>query len=423
MIHNNERIPPINKFHYLISYLEGDAARLLSNIEVSSDNYPVAWDLLYNRFKNKRTLINHHLTSLFNIKPLSESERSLKFLIDHIRKNLRALDSLGQPTDKWDVLIIFMVSSKLDSNTRTKWEEHRKTLKGDTATLEQFYDYLQQRAEVLENLVKETVKSPTSQVRFVPSGASRPGQSSITKTFVNPRNESNINQPNNYSTCIVCKGTHRIYDCPLFKAKSVDDTIKDVGKFKLCPNCLRQGHSVNECRLDPCHLCNCKHNSLLHRPTISNNYTTIEKQTESLEPETLINYSHEPETMANYLNEPQTMVIYSNEPETMVNYSNDQETIANFTKNPELNQVVLLSNAIIEVSNPSSHKDIRVRALLDCGSQSSFITEALKYKLSLKSNAINCLKVIGIGNVTANNVSESCKLRIKSINTNYQASF
>lgn len=39
LIHNNSRMKPIHKFHYLISYLEGDAARIISNLEVSSDNY------------------------------------------------------------------------------------------------------------------------------------------------------------------------------------------------------------------------------------------------------------------------------------------------------------------------------------------------------------------------------------------------
>lgn len=96
LIHNNMRMSPIHKFHYLISYLEGDAARIISNLEVSSTNYAEAWKLLCSRYNNKRILINHHLSCLFNVKPLpQESERSLRFLVDHVTKNLRALASLG----------------------------------------------------------------------------------------------------------------------------------------------------------------------------------------------------------------------------------------------------------------------------------------------------------------------------------------
>lgn len=67
VIHDNERIAPINKFHYLLSYLEGDASRIVSNLEVSNSNYSVAWKLLCDRYDNKRQLISHHFTSLLNI--------------------------------------------------------------------------------------------------------------------------------------------------------------------------------------------------------------------------------------------------------------------------------------------------------------------------------------------------------------------
>ncbi|KOB62071.1 Gag-pol polyprotein, partial [Operophtera brumata] len=81
-----------------------------------------------------------------------ESERSLRFLVDHVTKNLRALTGLGQPTDKWDVLIIFMLSSKLDSSTLLKWEECRNSLEGDVPSLGQFSKFLIDRADVLEAL-------------------------------------------------------------------------------------------------------------------------------------------------------------------------------------------------------------------------------------------------------------------------------
>lgn len=67
IVHNNERIAPIHKFHNLISYLTGDAARIISDFEVSSANYYNAWKLLCERYDNRRQLINHHLNSLFGI--------------------------------------------------------------------------------------------------------------------------------------------------------------------------------------------------------------------------------------------------------------------------------------------------------------------------------------------------------------------
>lgn len=96
LIHNNSKIKNIHKFHYLISYLEGEPARVISNLEVSDVNYNEAWTLLCDRYNNIRQLVYNHLKSLFNIEPIRESDKSLRFLIDHITKNLRALNTLKQ---------------------------------------------------------------------------------------------------------------------------------------------------------------------------------------------------------------------------------------------------------------------------------------------------------------------------------------
>ncbi|PZC80228.1 hypothetical protein B5X24_HaOG215034 [Helicoverpa armigera] len=66
-------------------------------------------------------------------------------------KNLRALDTLGQPTDKWDALVIFIIASKLDPVTYTKWEEYRATLT-DYHKLESFTMFLRNRADILETM-------------------------------------------------------------------------------------------------------------------------------------------------------------------------------------------------------------------------------------------------------------------------------
>jgi hypothetical protein len=388
LIHKNDRIKPIHKFHYLISYLEGDAARIISNLEVSSDNYAEAWKLLGDRYDNKRLLINHHLSSLFKIEAQTrESERSLRFLVDHVTKNLRALSSLGQPTDKWDMLIIFMLSSKLDSRTLMKWEEYRNTI-DDVPTLDQFHKFLTDRADVLEALNRNKYESGTT--KFMPS-TSRPSppapyhhnnynnnkhdRNAHVKSFAGiNQNSKHFFNNNQYkpgtSVCIICGDNHKIYDCHIFAAKTMKEKLADVVNYKLCTNCLRQGHPVSECRGGPCRECKKMHNSLLHEPStgIINNAAT---------------FTHASST-------------------------------ANFANSG--NKQVLLSTALIEVSNPKTNQKEKVRALLDCGSESSFITKSLKERLSLESKSIDCLKVIGIGNNCANNIVERCNAQINSLN-------
>lgn len=391
LIHKNERIPEINKFHYLASYLQGDAARIISNLEISSKNYTEAWALLCSRYDNKRILINHHLNSLLNIKQLPrESERSLRFLVDHVTKNLRALASLGQPTTSWDVLIIFMLSSKLDSHTLIKWEEHHNTIiteETPAPTLKQFFEFLKDRANVLESLNRNN-KSGDSVIAKQQAATARPAlnytnnsnnqRQNIVKSFASSTSNNRGKNSKRFS-CIICNQGHKIYECPTFKAKGVDEKLNDVVKYKLCKNCLRQGHGQSECRMGPCREPGCseRHNSLLHSPPESFNH----------------------------------LAAVDEQDEVVVNFSNQNKGL------------VLLSTAIIEASNPAGQQKVTVRAMLDCGSTSSFITESLKSKLSLKSQPIDCLKVIGIGNSAAGNVTESCNIKIQSINSDFNAQF
>ncbi|XP_047032323.1 uncharacterized protein LOC124639132 [Helicoverpa zea] len=126
LIHCNDDIDDVNKFHYLKACLEGSAAVVIQSIEFSANNYSVAWKILCDRYDNKRVLINNHVAALFNLETVKkESSVALKRVIDSVNKNLRSLESLGEPTDHWDTLLIHMVSTKLDAKTFREWEEFK----------------------------------------------------------------------------------------------------------------------------------------------------------------------------------------------------------------------------------------------------------------------------------------------------------
>lgn len=362
LIHENNKIRDIHKFYYLNSYLEGDAARVLTNLEVTDRNYTEAWQLLCERYDNKRQLINNHLKSLFNLEPIRDSEKALRYGIDHITKNLRALSSLGLPTDKWDVLIVYLVAAKLETNTYFKWEEHRNTLP-DIITLDDFFKFLKNRADVLEAFHKSKSDRPTNAkptFKFPPNPAQQRQQSKALLTT-----STNESKPNPIE-CIVCKDSHRIYDCSTFKSKSMDDRKIFVSNFKLCSNCLRAGHPTSRCRLPgSCKYCRKRHNTLLH--------------------------TEEESDKGPSKGEAIAMTAYSC---------------------PE----VLLCTAEVILSNPDTNESMTVRAVLDCGSQSSFVTEAIKSKLKLSYQPSD-INVVGIGDSFFKQSTERCSLRLFSKNT------
>ncbi|XP_047546049.1 uncharacterized protein LOC125077958 [Vanessa atalanta] len=384
LVHENSRISPVNKFHYLLSYLEGEPARTVANLEVSSNNYAEAWSLLLQRYDNKRLLIDHHLSSLFNITALQkESEKSLRFLVDHVTKNLRALSNLGQATEHWDVIVIHLVSSKLDSNTFMRWEEHRNTMSTDTPTLKDFHKFLNDRASILESVHRSRAESSSKshgQQRAATATNAKPERSHWKSYACTSNSNTNSDQQQRQSPsnlCACCNSTeHKIFDCPSFKAMSVSDRITKTTKLKLYKNCLKPGHFSRQCRFGPCRECKKRHNSLLHLTT------NIEGNTTSA-----------------------------------VSNISPVDTLANFC-NENISQV-LLSTALIEAVNPRTRKSVAVRALLDCGSQTSFLTLNLKGKLSLDVTPLSSTNVIGFGNNYSGTITECCAVQIKSFNTSF----
>lgn len=397
LIYDNDNISDIQKYHYLNSYLEGDAARVVSNFEITAANFVKAWSMLNERYNNKRQLRDNHLDSLCNIQTMTrESAKGLRFLIDHINKNLRALSTLGMPTDQWDGLLVFMLSKRLDPRTLLKWEEARNAIHEDSeVTLETFNKFLCERANVIESMSRNNYYNsnsrdqPPSRSKFNQNPQGKVNRNDFTTALVSTSPHNN----KSYRKCLICQGHHRIFDCPTFRAKNINEKYDDVTKHELCSNCLNPGHKVHDCRyMGSCRECNERHNSLLHQSE-SNAHPAIGNETET------VGHAHPAATP-----------------------DNETETVVTSVSIQNQNQV-LLSTAQIKITNPITKQTKVVRALLDCGSQSSFISKSLKEGLSLSGNPIDTVKIVGIGNSSTNQVQESCSALLSSMNDSYRVTF
>ncbi|CAF4751000.1 unnamed protein product [Pieris macdunnoughi] len=380
LINANDTLPDISKFHYLRSSLEGGAVVTIKSIEFTSENYLVAWELLCNRYNNKNVLINNHLKSLFSLESLNrESHRSLRYIIDHVSKNLRALNTLGEHTDKWDSLVIYIVVQKLDSVTSIKWEEYKLNL-GGSIELEDFYQFLRQRADILETV----------------QGGSRAVQVNRNERFVSSKEPRHIktffsSTPN--GSCFMCNENHRVYKCDQFKNLSIEAREAEVSKRKLCSNCLRPGHSTSNCRLSSCRACNKKHNSLLcHNNNSVNKVLQNESNLNLQTNEVKQNTNHEKQNL-----------------NTVASTSTVLTTLTSYSSNSE----VLLGTAVVEVVVERDNSTYLARVLLDCGSQSSFVTDNLKNKLKIKTNSTKSRCISGLNN-SISTATEYCTLKLKS---------
>ncbi|XP_030763136.1 uncharacterized protein LOC115887778 [Sitophilus oryzae] len=153
LIHNSNSLSKIEKFWYLKSCLKGDAANLLTSLEVSEANYDKAWSLLSDRYENKRAIIQTHLKSFFEMPVITkESHIALRNLIDTSSQHLRSLESLGLPIEHWDTILIYQITSKLDLITRKGWEDYSLKLPTDTPAFDELISFLNDKCQVLESI-------------------------------------------------------------------------------------------------------------------------------------------------------------------------------------------------------------------------------------------------------------------------------
>lgn len=354
LIHDCEFIKPISKFHYLRASLEGPAAECISSIELKAENYKVAWDILNERFNNKRLAVHNHINSLMHVRGVKpESAKGLRNLIDSLSKHLIPLKSLGIPTDEWDVLLIFIIVERLDPVTVEEWENYK--LQGDLPTLKELKTFLRDRADHLEKIELHKNKL-------------KPKMRDNHKAFI-------TNESQRKFSCFVCNKAHSIYSCTEFLGMSPYARLEKVRTLKLCINCLKNNHKTKDCKSSKCRKCNGTHHTLVH------------------------------------LDQGQADQSKPDQGETITNQNNTSTQKTESCHSTVLSGQVLLSTAVVDLVDASGNKH-NCRALLDSGSMSNFITEELFNKLGLPKTNTN-ISVVGIGQIEAN-LNSSCEVEMHS---------
>ena len=106
MIHENDSLPEIQKFHYLKSSLSGETEHLLSNLPMTANSYTTAWKLLVERYENKRHIATSHIRQLLGLKQLhKESASEFAELVNTISNNVNDLQAINIYASLSEVII------------------------------------------------------------------------------------------------------------------------------------------------------------------------------------------------------------------------------------------------------------------------------------------------------------------------------
>ncbi|XP_045449996.1 uncharacterized protein LOC123658688 [Melitaea cinxia] len=376
LIHQSTILSDIEKFHYLVSVLRGDALSLIRTFPVAGEHYISAYDALKSRYEDKRELAFACWRDILEVNFKTSHAQDFRHALNTIDENLTILKKLKLPTEHWDFVLCYNILSKLDTKLRREFEERHIDI--ELPQYQHIRAFLHSKSEAL---IRDThfsaVTTKTSQISKEASGAfQKSKRPTVTHSLVAPTadmpkkkvGDKQESKPTRVATtsklirkCSYCSAEHHITACKDFLSKSGDERMAVAGERKWCYNCLNSSHSVRECTsIFSCRKCHRKHHTLLHRDQVGN------------------------------------------DPNTARDHSQSVALVAkkSFTSsNPSANTTVLLATAMVQIRDTSGEFHT-FRALFDTGSQNNFLTAHAAKRLGLKPRAV-CAEVHGLGGAPA----------------------
>lgn len=188
-----------------IAMVDDLECNLIKHLLVNGSHYQSAWAALNKRYNNKKALVTSNIKRLLSQKYVqAERADELRSLLDTTKEILYTLSNLGEPTEHWNSIAVFIVSHRMPAETMALWENQI----AKNETIPPFSDLESQRNEYKVNVLE---------------------------------------QGNTNKNCKICNGAHAIYTCAELKKLSVQERFEMIKKLNLCTVCS-QSHATRECK-------------------------------------------------------------------------------------------------------------------------------------------------------------------------------
>ncbi|XP_042912687.1 uncharacterized protein [Parasteatoda tepidariorum] len=337
------------------SMLKGSPAdELLRSFPPSGESYKTAINQLKTRYGKEELLIQVYVRELLALvlQKQSKSEKSLWKLYDQLESKLRSLEVFGVTREKYAAMLFPLVESSIPEETLKAWEIYwtinkrsifhvvpnvegaEPTTKTDLDTLLEFVEG-EVEAEERVNMASQSfvIDTEDSEKRRIPTN----DRFQLKQKFGKPSISELLTSPHEKRQCLFCANQHNAWECENVKYWSLNDREAAVARSRCCFLCLRPGHRVINCRRKPCFNCGKKHNALLCRG-----------------------------------------VAASNEVQNPESKATESVVGDNVLTSQSLHPEVLLQTLVLRIRN--GNKDKLVRAIIDTGSERSYITrDIVKY--------------------------------------------
>lgn len=267
-IHKNPSISNAQKLQFLKSKLKGEAERLIQHLHISVENYPTAWEILNNRYNNKKLIFSTHMNTLMNLPVMQQSSsNNIKRIHDVTTECLNAIKNLGVNIETWDPILVHILVQKLDSETHADYLESLKQPR-ELPNLNEFLSFMENKFTTMESARK---KQENYQQKSMPQNSNK--QERSYKYYASNKATSRFGNWQNYKlNCPVCKSPeHGIYYCKQFLEQSPAQKRQTIMNLNFCANCLFS-HGDKPCTSNKrCRECNGCHNTILHAAFLKGN--------------------------------------------------------------------------------------------------------------------------------------------------------
>ncbi|XP_062535153.1 uncharacterized protein LOC134204342 [Armigeres subalbatus] len=393
LIHNNVQLTAIDKFTYLRSSVFGDALQEVSSVDLSGDNYEVAWKALEKKYENKKLIVKAHLDAIFAVEPVRrENFEALNHLINEFDRNLQMLNKIGENTANWSTILAHSLCSRLDVTTLRLWESHHNSK--DVPRYDELIEFLRDHCLVLQSIA--------------PSKSTDSTQRRERSTVVHTSSESS-------RKCLFCAEPYHLpFKCYKFKGLSVAQRVEETNRKRLCRNCLSAGHYAEGCSRGSCTKCSRKHHTMLHFENAPSSFRASKTSVPQTQDQTQVAGQSQPH-LSQATSKSQTQTPIQPATQTTNSYPVIQASSQHIPPHPTTNlhatvtlkavkqsetmqsspRQVLMSTAIVRVQDRFGNISF-ARTLLDSCSEFCYVTSTFSKKLKLRETPVY-LKVQGIG--------------------------
>ena len=287
---DSQNISEAQKMSRLLQFLDGQARRAVAGFEGVSGILSKALKMLEQRFGQPHVVTKACVDALVEGPNISSGDRQGREFADRSRTLYETLQSMNALSEM-NMTNLAKMAGKLPVALQVNWRDEPQRIreKGGFPSLQELVEFIERRAEAANDPIfgkvgevnRNFVKRPLKvNKRAPPSDPTAEGGSKATTfaTQLESHSQEGSNAQDRGSNvsmsrgtllagkCYSCEASHKIEHCPEFTSKSVRQRIVFARYKGLCLNCLRKGHFAGQCKSAfRCKHCQQPHHTLLHR--------------------------------------------------------------------------------------------------------------------------------------------------------------